>query len=87
MDTSYKGRASFKTSHFGQSLRWAQISILKILNVFFRLKSSPALTLTKLKRFEIGSVACIKMELSPWTSKTSGRICFDCALHEKKYKF
>jgi hypothetical protein len=48
-------RASFKTSHFGQSLRWAQISILKILNVFFRLKYSPALTLTKLKRFEIDS--------------------------------
>jgi len=34
--------ASFKTSHFGQSLRWAQISILKILNVFSRLKCSPA---------------------------------------------
>jgi len=48
--------ASFKTSHFGQSLRWTQISILKILNVFFRLKYSPALTLTKLKRFEIGSL-------------------------------
>ncbi len=49
-------RAGFKTSHFGQSLRWAQISILKILNVFLRLKFSSALTLTKLKRFEIGSL-------------------------------
>ena len=49
-------RAGFKTSHFGQSLRWAQISILEIPYVFLRLKFSPALTLTKLKRFEIGSL-------------------------------
>ncbi|MFH2047453.1 MAG: hypothetical protein ABIK92_20175, partial [Pseudomonadota bacterium] len=48
--------ASFKTPHFGRSLRWAQISILEILNVFLRLKFSPALSLTKLKRFESGSV-------------------------------
>jgi hypothetical protein len=47
--------ASFKTPHFGQGLLWAQISILKILRVFLRLKFSPALTLTNLKRFEIGS--------------------------------
>jgi len=44
--------------HFGQSPRWAQISILKILNVFLRLRFSPVLTLTKLKRFEIGSKVC-----------------------------
>ncbi len=49
------GRASFKTPHFDQSPRWAQISILEIRNVFLRLKFSPALTLAKLKRFEIGS--------------------------------
>ncbi len=48
-------RAGFKTPHLGQSPRWAQISILKILNVFLRLKFSPVLILTKLKRFEIGS--------------------------------
>ncbi len=42
-------------SHFGQSHRCAQIVILKILNVYLRLKFSPALTLTKLKRFETGS--------------------------------
>ncbi|MBU1053693.1 MAG: hypothetical protein KKC46_07675, partial [Proteobacteria bacterium] len=36
--------------------RWAQISILEILNVFLWLKFSPALSLTKLKRFESGSV-------------------------------
>jgi hypothetical protein len=47
--------ASFKTPHFGRSLRWAQISILEIRPVFLRLKSSPALTSAKLKRFEIGS--------------------------------
>ena len=33
----------------------AQILILKILNVFLWLKFSPALPLTKLKRFETGS--------------------------------
>jgi hypothetical protein len=53
VDSKY--RASFKTPHFGQCLRWAQISILEILRVFLRLKFSPALTSTKLKRFEIGS--------------------------------
>ncbi|MFH2044105.1 MAG: hypothetical protein ABIK92_03045, partial [Pseudomonadota bacterium] len=51
--------ASFKTPHFGRSLRWAQISILEILNVFLRLKFSPALSLTKLKRFESGSLIYI----------------------------
>jgi hypothetical protein len=49
--------ANFKTSHFGQSQRWAKILILKILNVFLRLKFSPALILAKLKRFETGSFA------------------------------
>jgi hypothetical protein len=49
-------RASFKTPHFGRSLRWAQISILEILRVFLRLKFSPALISAKLKRFEIGSL-------------------------------
>ncbi|MGB5156761.1 MAG: hypothetical protein WBN77_04900, partial [Desulfobacterales bacterium] len=34
----------------------AQILILEILNVFLWLKFSPALTLTKLKRFESGSI-------------------------------
>jgi len=56
---SYYGeskRASFKTPHFGRSLRWAQISILEILYVFLWLKFSPALSLTKLKRFESGSL-------------------------------
>jgi hypothetical protein len=48
-------RANFKTSHFGQSQRWAQILILEILRVFLRLKFSPALILAKLKRFETGS--------------------------------
>jgi hypothetical protein len=48
-------RASFETPHFGRSLRWAQISILGIRLVCLWLKSSPALSLTKLKRFEIGS--------------------------------
>jgi hypothetical protein len=52
---AFLSRANFKTSHFGQSLRWAQILILEILNVFLWLKFSPALTLTKLKRFETGS--------------------------------
>ncbi|MFH2047452.1 MAG: hypothetical protein ABIK92_20170, partial [Pseudomonadota bacterium] len=37
--------------------RWAQISILEILNVFLWLKFSPALSLTKLKRFESGSIS------------------------------
>jgi hypothetical protein len=35
--------------------RWAQISILEILNVLLWLQFSPALTSAKLKRFEIGS--------------------------------
>jgi len=35
--------------------RWAQISILEILKVLLWLKFSPALSLTKLKRFESGS--------------------------------
>ena len=48
-------RASFKTSHFGRSLRWVKILILEILYVFLRLNFSSALTLTKLKRFESSS--------------------------------
>ncbi|MBU4034835.1 MAG: hypothetical protein KKA35_00240, partial [Proteobacteria bacterium] len=52
----YDYRASFKTSHFGRSLRWVKILILEILHVFLWLKFSPALTLTKLKRFERGSL-------------------------------
>jgi len=49
-------RANLKTSHFAQSLRQAQISILEILNVFLWLKFSPSLILNKLKRFETGSI-------------------------------
>jgi hypothetical protein len=49
-------RANFKTFHFAQSLRPAQILILEILNVFLWLKLSPSLTLNKLKRFETGSL-------------------------------
>jgi len=48
--------ADFKTSHFAQSLRQAQILILEILNVFLWLNFSPFLTLNKLKRFETGSM-------------------------------
>jgi len=48
-------RANFKTSHFAQSLRQAQILILEIRKVFLWLKFSPSLTLDKLKRFETGS--------------------------------
>jgi len=47
-------RANFKTPHFAQSLRQAQI-FLEILNVFLRLKLSPSLTLDKLEHFENGS--------------------------------
>jgi len=55
--------------------RWAQISILEILNVFLWLKFSPALSLTKLKRFESGSFALnyfqpyflkVKKEFKSW---------------------
>ncbi|MBU4036842.1 MAG: hypothetical protein KKA35_10485, partial [Proteobacteria bacterium] len=60
---------SFKTSHFGRSLRWAKILILEILHVFLRLKFSPALTLTKLKRFESGSnIYLISLKLHKQTS-------------------
>ncbi len=44
-----------KTSSFAQSLRQAQISILKIRPVFLRLKSSPSLTLAKIDHFAGGS--------------------------------
>jgi hypothetical protein len=40
-----------KTPPFAQFLRQAQILILKILNVFLRLKSSPSLTLNKIRHF------------------------------------
>jgi|GEM_PF-975130 len=62
-DERKEGVANFKTFHFGQSQRWAQILILKILNVFLRLKFSSALTLTKLKRFETGSEGVTIMEI------------------------
>ena len=48
--------ADSKTSYFGQSLRWAQILILKILSVFLGLIFLLALILAKLKRFETGSI-------------------------------
>jgi hypothetical protein len=57
-------------SHFDQSLCWAQILILKIRTVSLGLKFSPALILTKLKRFETGSplkryLSCPGLELVP----------------------
>ncbi|MBE9547743.1 MAG: hypothetical protein IMF10_09680 [Proteobacteria bacterium] len=44
-------RDLFKTPPFDQSLRQIQILILKILNVFLRLKSSSSLTLNKIEHF------------------------------------
>ena len=44
-----------ENGHFPQSLHQAQISILKILNVFLRLKSSPSLTLHKIPRSRTAS--------------------------------
>ena len=44
-------RDLYKTSPFAQSLRQTQISILKILKVFLRLKSSSSLTLNKIECF------------------------------------
>ena len=62
---AYKNRinlgANFKTSHFDQSLRQAQILILAILKVFLCLKFSPYLTLNKLKRFETGPCCIISI--------------------------
>ncbi len=49
-------RGSFKTSPFVQSLRQALILILKILNVFPRLRSYPSLTLNKTQCFETTSL-------------------------------
>jgi len=48
-------RGNFKTCSFAQSLRQAKILILKILNVFLWLKSSPSLTLNKIEHFETAS--------------------------------
>jgi len=69
-----EGGANFKTSHFGQSQCWAQILILKILNVFtpraltsWRLRLIPPVAgspaLTGLKRFETGSGGVTIMEI------------------------
>ena len=44
-----------ENGYFPQSLRQAQISILKILNVFLRLKSSPSLTLQKMSHSRTAS--------------------------------
>jgi hypothetical protein len=44
-------RASFKTSHFGQSLRWSKISILDIRPVFLWLKFSIRLELDQTETF------------------------------------
>ncbi len=43
--------------YFAQSLRQAQISILKILNVFLRLKSSPSLILNKLSQLWMDTIS------------------------------
>jgi hypothetical protein len=59
--------AGFKTPYFGQSQRWAQFLILEILNVLLRLKFSPTLTLTKLKRFESGSKINRCCKSAAWT--------------------
>jgi len=66
-------RRAFSSSHlterlsengyFPQSLRQARILILKILNVFLRLKSSPSLTLQKISHSRTASqdvnIACV----------------------------
>ena len=44
-------RDLWKTPPFAQPLRQAQILILKILNVFLRLKFSPSLALNKIEHF------------------------------------
>ena len=44
-----------ENGYFPQSLRQAQILILKILNVFLRLKSSPSLTLQKISHSRTAS--------------------------------
>ena len=49
-------RANFKTPTFTQCLRHAQILILEIFNIFLWLKFSPSLTLSKIERFETGSL-------------------------------
>ena len=48
-------RANFKTTQYVQSLREAQILILKILHVFLQLRFSPSLTMNILKHLETGS--------------------------------
>ena len=58
-----------KTSPFGQSLCQTQISILDILNVCLRLKSSPSLTVTKIEHFLKGPrfpymICCFRRSLS-----------------------
>ena len=45
-----------KSSPFNQFLRQAQILILKIHNVFLRLKSSPSLNLNKIEHFSKVSI-------------------------------
>jgi hypothetical protein len=40
-------RASFKTLHFGRSLRWSKISIFEIRRAFLRLKFSIRLVLDR----------------------------------------
>jgi hypothetical protein len=50
--------------NFGQSQRWAQILILKILNVFLWLKFSPALTLTKIRHSDKASIAGSAMNVA-----------------------
>ena len=52
---SQNGESVSKRPILADLMRWAQILILEILSVFLWLKFSPALSLTKLKRFEIGS--------------------------------
>ena len=49
-------RANFKTPTFTQPLRHAQILILEIFNIFLWLKFSLSLTLSKIERFETGSL-------------------------------
>jgi hypothetical protein len=49
--TGKKDRDLCKTPPFAQFLRQSQILILKILNVFLRLKFSPSLALNKIGHF------------------------------------
>jgi hypothetical protein len=52
--------ANFETPPFVRSRRQSQILILKILNVFLRLKFSPSLTSNTIEHFENGSSDCKK---------------------------